>query len=266
MKIEVLTGTANRPLAEAVARELGVALTPCEIEPFPDGELHVAIQESVRDADIYLIQPTGPPVDRHLQELLFLADACRHAGAARITAVVPYFGYARQDRRASGREPVSARLVADLMQIAGVKRVVAVDLHSEAIESCFASPLEHLSAVPTLAAAAGADLPKDAVIVAPDLGAAKLADHYARLLELPVAIVHKTRLSAEEVSVRRITGEVHNRVPVVVDDMISTGGTVCAALEGVRAAGSRPDAMVVVTHALLVGPAVERLNALSLGR
>jgi ribose-phosphate pyrophosphokinase len=198
--------------------------------------------------------------------LLLLADACRRAGAQRITAVIPYFGYARQDRRAGGREPVAARLIADVIQTGGVQRVIAVDLHNPAIEGVFAVPLEHLSAVPVLAETVRGEVGTDAVVVAPDVGAAKLADRYAARLNLPVAIVHKVRESARTVSVRRITGEVRDRAPLVVDDMISTGGTIEAAIGAVREAGSRPDAVVVATHALLVGPAIERLQALQLRR
>lgn len=266
MTLLLFAGSANGPLATEIARELQLPLGDCEIAAFPDGELHVTVRESVRNADVYLIQPTSPSVERHLLELLLLADACRRAGAQRVSAVVPYFGYARQDRRAGGREPVAARLIADLLQTGGVQRVIAIDLHNPAIEGTFAVPLEHLSAAHVLAETARASIPADAVVVAPDLGAAKLADRYASLLNLPVAIVHKVRLDAHTVGVRRITGEVRGLVPVVVDDMISTGGTIEAAVEAVREAGSKPEAIVAATHGLLVGPAVERLRALGLRR
>jgi ribose-phosphate pyrophosphokinase len=262
MSLLVLAGAANQPLAQAIATSLGVSLGSCDIEPFPDGELRVEIHESVRGHDVYLLQPTAPPVERHLLTLLLLADACRRAGASRVTAVVPYFGYARQDRRAVGREPVAARLVADLMQTSGIDRVVAVDLHSAAIEGFFANPVEHLTAVPILIDSLRSMRDEDGVVVAPDLGAAKLADRYAGELGLPSAVVHKTRLSGETVSVRRITGDVRNRTPLIVDDMISTGGTIEAAARAALENGSRPVVDVVATHGLLVGPAVERLRAL----
>jgi ribose-phosphate pyrophosphokinase len=201
-----------------------------------------------------------------LIELLLLADAARRAGAARVTAVIPYFGYARQDRRASGREPVSARLVADLIDAGGVHRVVAVDLHTAALEGFFAIPLEHLTAVPTLAEAARAGLAPHSVVVAPDLGAVKLAERYGSLLQLPAAFVHKTRLSGTEVRAGAVIGEVKGRAPVIVDDMISTGGTIAAATTALLAAGAVPDVTVVTTHALLVGPALQRLAALPLRR
>jgi ribose-phosphate pyrophosphokinase len=259
MNVMLMTGSANRPVAEATAARLGTQVAVCELQRFPDGELHVELRESVRGGDVYLVQPTGPPVDEHLMELLMLADASRRAGAARVTAVMPYFGYARHDRRAHGREPVGARLVADLIRTAGVERVVAIDLHSAALEGFFSMPLEHLSAVPALAEAARALAGRDAVIVAPDLGAVKLADWYADLLGLPVAIVHKARISGDQVRVRWITGDVRDRQPIIVDDMISTGGTIEAAAAALLAAGSAPEIAVVATHALLVGSAEERL-------
>ena len=220
----------------------------------------------MRGRDVYLLQPTSPPVDEHLLELLFLADACRRAGAARSTAVIPYLGYARQDRRARGREPVGARVVADMLGAAGISRVVAVELHSPALEGFFALPLEHLSAVPVLAEAARPWMTGNGVVVAPDLGAAKLADRYARILDLPVAIVHKTRLSGDEVSVHRITGEVRDRAPLIVDDMISTGGTIEVAIKALREAGCAPDITVVASHGLFVGPARQRLSTVAAQR
>ncbi len=264
MKLTLLAGPANVPLAEAVAGRLGTPLACCEVARFPDGELHVEIRDSVRGHDVYLLQPTSPPAEPHLLELLFLADACRRAGAARLTAVVPYFGYARQDRRASGREAVGARLVADLLAggAARLDRVVAVDLHSTALEGVFTLPLEHLSAVPILMEAMRPLVAANSVVVAPDLGAAKLADRYGKALHLPVAIVHKTRLSGEEVSVQAVAGEVRDRAPLIVDDMISTGATIEAAITALLAAGCLPELAVVATHALLVGAAVDRLRKL----
>ena len=186
-------------------------LTQRILERFPDGELHIELQESVRGHEVYLVQPTCPPVDEHLLELLLLADACRRAGAIHLTAVIPYFGYARQDRRAHGREPLSARLIADLLVSSGIQRLVAVDLHSQGVESAFAIPVEHVSAVPLLAEAVRFSVSRNAVIVSPDLGAVKMAERYARILDLPVAIVHKTRLSGAEVAVQRIVGDVRGK-------------------------------------------------------
>lgn len=262
----ILPGSSNESLARSIADLLGVPAVNRILETFPDGERRIEIMDSVRGDDVYLLQSTGPPVERHLLELLLLVDACRRAGANRITAVVPYFGYARQDRRAGGRQAVGARLIADLIKGAGVDRVVAIDLHNPALESAFGVPLEHLSALPVLAEAARTELEGDPVVVAPDLGAAKLADRYADLLGLPVAIVHKTRVTGETVTVQRITGEVRGRNPIVVDDMISTAGTIVAAVNAVREAGGNAGTIVLATHALLVGPAIERIGGLALRR
>jgi ribose-phosphate pyrophosphokinase len=196
-------------------------------------------------------------------ELLFLADACRRAGAARLTAVVPYFGYARQDRRTGGRTAVGARVIASLIESAGFARVIAVDLHAPAIEGFFHIPLEHLSAAALLADAVRTT--GDMVIVAPDLGAVKLAERYQARLHLPIAVLHKSRISgsaASEVSLRGIIGDVRNRAPLIVDDMVTTGATIEAAVKGLLAAGCKPDVAVVATHALFVGPAADRLQAL----
>ena len=267
MQLTILSGSANLPLAEAIAEKLGLSLGSRSLQRFPDGELHVEIQESVRGHDVYLIQPTSPPVDAHLLELLLLADACRRAGAAHLTAIVPYFGYARQDRRASGREPVAARLIADLLQSSGLQRVVAVDLHTAALEGFFPIPLEHLSAVPLLTEAVQSRIPPNALIVAPDLGAVKLAERYASFLHLPLAIVHKTRLSGEEVRVQRVVGDVRGCVPIVVDDMVSTGGTIQAAIQALLAADCvAQDLTVIASHGLFVGPAEERLLAVPIHR
>jgi ribose-phosphate pyrophosphokinase len=260
MTLTLIAGSANPSLAASVARELDV--TPCRraLHRFADGELHVEIEESVRGHDVYVIEPTSRPPDEHLMELLFLADACRRAGAARVTAVVPYFGYARQDRRASGREAVGASVAAALIEAAGFARVIAIDLHAPEIEGFFRIPLEHLSATKLLAEAIRAT--GDSVIVAPDLGAVKLAERYQRYLHLPVVVIHKTRVSGSEVSLRSIIGDVKGRAPIIVDDMITTGGTVEAAAKGLLEAGCTPEVSVVATHALFVGPAVARLQAL----
>jgi ribose-phosphate pyrophosphokinase len=264
--LTVFSGTANPALAATIVERLGIPVGACDVHSFPDGELHVELQQSVRGHDVYLVQPTAPPVERHVLELLLLADACRRAGAARVTAVIPYFGYARQDRRASGREAVGARVIADLMGTRGFARLVALDLHSAALEGFFAPPLEHVSAVPVLTEALRAGRPANGVVVAPDAGAAKLAERYAKALLLPVAIVQKVRISGTDVSVRSITGDVRDRAPVIVDDMISTGGTIVAAASALIAAGCDPAITVAATHGLFVGPAVGRLAGLRLRR
>ncbi|HTR20366.1 MAG TPA: ribose-phosphate diphosphokinase [Gemmatimonadales bacterium] len=264
MPFTLIAGSANPRLAAAVSAAAGAPLGRAAIHRFPDGELHVALGDSVRGQDVYLLQPTAPPVESHAFELLLLADAARRAGAARITGVVPYLGYARQDRRAGGREALGARIMADLLGT-GLDRVVAVDLHMPALEGFFSIPIEHLTAVTALAERIGAST-ANGVVVAPDLGAARLADRYARALDLPVAMVLKTRLDGAEVVARGVTGEVRGRAPLIVDDMISTGATVIAAAEAVIEAGASPEVTVVATHALLVGDAVPRLERLGLRR
>ena len=267
MPLKILTGSANCRLAEEIAEKIGAPLVQRILERFPDGELHVEVQESVRGHTVYLVQPTGPSVDEHLMELFLLADACRRAGAVHLTAVVPYLGYARQDRRARGREPLSLRLLADLLERSGIQRVVAVDLHSQAVESAFRIPVEHLSAVAILAEAVRPSVRNNTVIVSPDLGAVKMAEHYARHLDLPVAIVHKTRISGEEVSVQRIVGDVRDKQVLVVDDMITTGGTIEKAIKALLAAGCLSSGLkVAASHGLLVGPAAERLGKLPIER
>jgi ribose-phosphate pyrophosphokinase len=264
MKPLVFAGSANPALAEEIAKRLGVRLGECTLRRFQNSEVKVEVLESVRGRDVYLVQPTSPPVDEHLIELLFMADACRRAGATRITAVVPYLGYARQDRRARGREALGARLIADLIRTAGLDRVLAVDLHTPSIEGFFGVALEHISAVPILANAILPALQFDVVILAPDLGAVKLAERYAQVLQAPIAVVHKVRISDEEVQIGGIVNEVRGRSAVVVDDMVSTGGTIEAAVNAFIAQGGDRDVVVAASHGVLVGPAVDRLRGLSL--
>jgi ribose-phosphate pyrophosphokinase len=266
MHLTIFSGSANRGLGEALARALGQALGPCQLERFPDGELHVELQEDVRGRTVCLIQPTVPPVGENLLELLLMADACWRAGASRLMAVLPYFGYARQDRRATSGEALGGRLVADLLERGHFERVVAVNLHTAALEGCFSMPLEHLNAGTLLAEAVRPHAGPGSVVVSPDLGAVKLAERYARQLGLPLAIVHKSRVSGSEVNVRGLVGEVKGLRPIIVDDMISTAGTIEATARTVLEAGCAPEITVVATHALLVGPAVERLSGVPIRR
>ncbi|PTL83372.1 ribose-phosphate pyrophosphokinase [Vitiosangium sp. GDMCC 1.1324] len=260
MDLTVFSGTANRPLGDALAQALGRHLGKCHLERFPDGELHVELQEDVRGRSVCLIQPTVPPVGENLLELLLMADACWRGGATRLMAVLPYFGYARQDRRSNVGEALGGKLVADLLERGHFERLVAVNLHTPSLEGCFAMPLEHLNAGTLLAEAARPYAGPGAVVVSPDLGAVKLAERYARQLGLPLAIVHKSRTSGSEVNVRGLVGEVRGLRPIIVDDLISTAGTIAATVEAVREAGCANEVTVVATHALLVGPAVERLS------
>ena len=210
----------------------------------------------------YVIQPTGPPVSDHLVELLLLLDACRRGGAGRITAVLPYFGYARQDRRSQAGEAVGARVVADALAASGAQRLVVVDPHTAALEAMCSIPVEMLTAVPALAGALAPRVPGGAVVVAPDLGAVKLAEHYASLLHRPVAVVRKTRMTGATVRAEEIAGDVAGRPAVVVDDMISTGATIEAAARVLLAHGGAPAIVVAATHGLLVAGAAGRLGRL----
>jgi ribose-phosphate pyrophosphokinase len=244
---------------------LGIELGRCSIEVFPDDELYVVVGEDTAEKDVYVFQPTDPPVSERLLEMLLIGDACKRAGASRTTAVMPYFGYARQDRRTQPGEPISARLVAGLLGTQ-FDRVVTVDLHNSAIEGFFTIPVEHLSAVPLLAQSLKPRLPKNAVLVAPDLGAVKLAHRYAELLDLPVAYVHKVRLSGREVEVRQIMGEVAGRSPVLVDDMISTAGTMASSADALLKKGCTERVTIVASHALLVDDARKRLTGIPVER
>ena len=262
--LTLVAGTANPDLASRISAELDTPLAHRTLSSFPDGELQVELAQSVRGQDVYLIQSTCPPVERHLLELVLVADACHRGGAARLTGVVPYFGYARQDRRTTRRQALGARVLADLVDASAIDRLVVVDLHTPAVEGFFAIPIEHVSAVPILAEALRPFVRERSIVVAPDLGAVKLAEHYARLLQLPIAIVHKTRVSGREVKVRQIVGDVRERSPIVVDDMLSTGATIEAAIVALRAAGCQGDAVVAVSHGLFVAQAEDVLAPLGL--
>ncbi|MGW5157328.1 ribose-phosphate diphosphokinase [Nonomuraea wenchangensis] len=259
MTMQIVAGTAGRALAGSVARVLGIEPASVVVERFPDGELRPVVA-GLRGADVYLVQPTGPPVNDHVMELLLLVDACRRAGAARITAVVPYFGYARQDRRGRAGQAIGVHVVAGALASAGTQRLIVVDPHTVALEAICSVPMEMLTAVPSLAQALEGQLPDGAVVVAPDLGAVKLAERFGALLSRTVAVVRKTRLSGTRVVAEELVGNVRDRQVVIVDDMISTGGTIEAAAKVVADHGAAPEIVVVATHGLFVESAAERLG------
>jgi ribose-phosphate pyrophosphokinase len=266
MRCVLLAGSSHPALATELASALGVPLSRCTIERFPDGELDVDLHDRVRGVEVFVLQSLHAPVGEHLLELALIADACYRSGASSVTALVPYLGYARQDRRDAGREPLGARVVADLLGASHLERLVCLDLHSRAVEGCFPLPVEHASAIGALTEHLKSRLPSNAVVVSPDLGAVKRAEALARPLGLPVAVVHKQRLSGADVKAQGVVGDVKGRHPVLVDDMISTGGTLVAAAEAVLDAGAEGPVTVVASHGLFVGPANERLAKVPLAR
>ena len=245
--------------ATSVAVEMGARLGACSVERFPDGELSVRLDEPVRGREVIIIQPTSPPVNDHLIELLAFADACRRASAAHITAVMPYFGYSRADKRHGRREPITASMVAALMQAVGVNHVVTVDLHAPQIEGFFHIPVDSLTTAPVMVEALRPGLPSDIVVVSPDAGRVRMATEYARLLGAPVAVLHKERASGVETRITRLVGDVRDRPCLIIDDMISTGGTIAESVEALLDAGARPEIIVAATHGLLLAGAREKL-------
>ena len=256
----IFAGRANPELAKEIAAILGIDLGKIIISTYPEDEVHVEIEESIRGTDIYIIQPTCQPVNENLMELLITIDAMKRASAHQITAVISYFGYARQDHKTTGREPISAKLAANLLTTAGADRVVAVDLHAAQIQGFFDIPADHLTAVTTLANYFKEAQIEDGIIVSPDVGRAKLAEKYMDILELPLVIMHKRRsgIGGRQVEVVEIVGDVADRTPIIIDDLIA-GGSVYQQAEALVKAGSKP-AYISITHPVFVGPALERLN------
>lgn len=257
----LFAGRANPALAKEIAALLGVELGKITIGPFPNSETRVQIEESIRGTDIYIVQPTSEPANENLMELLITIDAMKRASARQITAIIPYFGYARQDHKTTGREPISAKLVANLLTTAGASRVMAIDLHVPQIQGFFDIPMDHLTALTTLANYFRDKQIENGVIVAPDVGRAKLAEKYAKILRLPLAIMHKRRNGADgqDVEFVELVGDVKDKTPIIIDDEIATGGSIYEQAQALAAAGARP-AYVSIAHAVLVGPALERLS------
>ena len=261
-KLKVFSGRANLPLAEKIARELGDGLGRIRLENFPDGETSVRIEEDVRGRDIFLVQPTCPPVNENLMEMLVMLDAFKRASADRITAVLPYYGYARQDRKDVGRVPITAKLVADLLTSAGADRVLALDLHAAQIQGFFDIPVDHLHAGPVIVDyVRGLNIPPhDLVVLSPDEGSIKKALMYQKRLGGAIAIVDKRRSSATETKQANLIGSsLEGKVAVIFDDMISTASSVVGAAHVARKAGAR-EIYACATHPLLVAEAVNRLR------
>jgi ribose-phosphate pyrophosphokinase len=257
--LRIFSGSANRPLAEEVARCLNRPLGRCTTRFMPDSEIHVTVDELVRDDDVYFIQPCPAPVNDHLVELLLYLDAFRRASAHAINVVIPYFPYARQERMAKGREAISARVVATMLETLGATRVIYVDIHAEATQGFFTIPVDPLSALTIFANYfRGLEL-ENPVVVAPDVGRAKIAGRFARLLDLDLVLMHKRRLDASNVETVAI-GDIRDRTPLIFDDIIASG-SVLQQVETLIEAGARPEVHLAITHPVLLADALERLNA-----
>ncbi|MCR4405251.1 MAG: ribose-phosphate pyrophosphokinase [Candidatus Acetothermia bacterium] len=262
MDLKLIAGNANPALAEEISDCLGTPLCATEVTRFPDGETFVHIEENIRGADVFVIQPTCPPVNENLMELLIIIDAVKRASAERVAAVIPYYGYGRQDRKHTGRVPISAKLVANLIETAGADRVLTLDLHAGQIQGFFDIPVDNLMVDPIFiryfrreGIAEGR-----AVIVSPDLGAVKRARAIAEGLQLPLAIIEKRRVTSERVESLNLIGEVRGRRAIIVDDIISTGGTVLETVELLQREGVR-EIYAAFTHGIFAGDALERLRA-----
>lgn len=258
-EIKLFSGNSNKPLAEAIAKELNIPLGEIEVGNFSDGETSVHIKETVRGRDVFLIQSTATPVNDNLMELLVMIDAVKRASAGRITAVIPYFGYARQDRKAKPRDPITAKLVADILTAAGADRVLTMDLHALQIQGFFDIPVDHLVGGPLLYKYFK-DMPKDnLVVVSPDVGSVARARNVASKLDCTMAIIDKRRPKANQVEVMNIIGDIKGKTCLMVDDMIDTAGTICQGAQILKDQGAK-EVYACCTHAVLSGPAIERLE------
>jgi ribose-phosphate pyrophosphokinase len=256
---KILAGTSNRPLAEEVARSLGAELCKVTCSRFADGEVFVRIDENIRGADVFVVQSTNPPAENML-ELLLLIDAARRASAARVTAVLPYFGYARQDRKDQPRVAIGAKLIANIIETAGADRVLGLDLHAHQLQGFFDVPVDHLYAAPVFTNYFRKKELRDLCVVAPDVGSAKMARGFAKRLDATFAIIDKRRPKANVSEVMNVVGEVEGRDCLIPDDMIDTAGTVSEAARALKNLGAN-DIYVCATHALFSGPAVARLSS-----
>jgi ribose-phosphate pyrophosphokinase len=257
-RLKIFTGNANRPLAEEICAHLNVPLGQCLVKRFSDGEVYLQILENVRGADVFVVQPTSNPGDRHLMELLLLLDALKRASAERITAVIPYYGYARQDRKDKPRVPISSKLVADLLTAAGASRALTMDLHAPQIQGFFNIPVDHLFATPVLVEYfQSLNLP-DLTVVSPDAGGVERARFFAKNLDAPLAIVDKRREEVNVAEVMHVIGDVKDRTVLIVDDIVDTAGTLVKNAEALLYRGAKK-VWATASHAVLSGPAVQRI-------
>lgn len=257
--IELLAGNSNKPLAEAIAKELKLTISDAEVGKFSDGEISITLPKTVRGKDVFIIQSTSSPVNDNLMELLIMIDACKRASAGRITAVIPYFGYARQDRKARPRDPITAKLVADILTSAGANRVLTMDLHAAQIQGFFEIPVDHLYGAPLLAKYFKKQMTEDWVVVSPDVGSVGRARNFASRVDASLAIVDKRRPKANAIEVMNVIGDVKGKTCLMVDDMIDTAGTIVQGAEALMKNGAK-EIYACCTHGVLSGPAMERLT------
>lgn len=261
MGLKIFSGNSNPELAKRVAKEAGVELSHCEVSTFADGEIQVEIHESVRGEEVFLLQSTCPPVNQNYMELFIMLDALKRASAKQITAVIPYYGYARQDRKVAPRAPISAKLTADLLTTAGAQRVVSVDLHAAQIQGFFNVPVDHLFAIPTLARAwrEAHGVGSEFVAVSPDAGGVERCRAFAKRIEASIAIIDKRRSGPNEAKALHLIGDVAGKTAIIVDDMIDTAGTLTQAVDSLYKNGAKR-VFAVATHPVLSGPAISRLK------
>ena len=257
--IKLFACNSNIPLAEKIAAQLGLPLSKCTVSTFSDGEITVSIGETVRGSDVFIIQSTCTPVNNNLMELLIMIDAMKRASAGRITAVIPYFGYARQDRKSKSRDPISAKLVADLITAAGADRVLTMDLHAAQIQGFFNIPLDHLEGMPILSQYVERKELEDLVIVSPDLGSVNRARKIANRLDVPIAIIDKRRPKPNVSEIMNIIGDIKDKNLLIIDDIIDTAGTLCNAANALKERGAK-SVRACATHGILSGPAIERIQ------
>lgn len=261
--IKIFTANSNKGVAEQIAIALGLPMGQSEVTKFSDGEISVSIKESVRGSDVFVVQSISHPVNDNLMELLIMCDAFKRASAGRITAVIPYFGYARQDRKSKARDPITAKLVADLIVAAGADRALTMDLHAPQIQGFFNIPVDHLVGVPILAPhfiEKFKDCKDEIVVVSPDLGSVTRARNFAERIDAPLAIVDKRRPKANVSEVMNIIGDVRGKRVLLVDDMIDTAGTLCNAAAAIMEKGGAMEVYACATHGVLSGPAIERIG------
>jgi ribose-phosphate pyrophosphokinase len=257
--VKIFSGTANEPLARAICKSIDMELGKCSIQPFPDGETFIKIEENVRGEDVFVVQPTSPPTNHNLMELFIMIDALRRASAMRITAVLPFYGYARQDRKDQPRVPITAKLIANLLVAAGVNRILTMDLHAQQIQGFFDIPVDHLYAAPVMYEYLRKKSLPDLVVVSPDVGGLKMAHAYSQVLESGLAIVAKRRKSATEVESMAVIGEIRGKNILLVDDLTETAGTLTAAAALLKKKGAK-QILACVSHAILNDVGIGRLR------